>query len=230
MLDSSTIISPETNTVHFLHIGKCAGTNIKGFIKAINREMGQQLITAHYHNVGLKDLPANAQYFFSVRDPVARFYSGFYSRKRKGQPRHFIEWTKAEELAFNRFPEANDVAENIFSDAVIGRHAFSAMMAIRHVNRSQHTWFDDLDRVFDTHPPLCILRTEHLDRDILFLKKLLNFQGNLILQTDDVSTHRNNYSKTTPLSLLAINNLKAWYAADMYFNKLTMAWIEAFQT
>ena len=73
--------------VHFLHLGKNAGTTIKALVRKINQEAKTTLIAAHGHRITLSDLPKDAVYFFSIRDPIARFYSGFYSRKRKGAPR-----------------------------------------------------------------------------------------------------------------------------------------------
>ena len=35
-----------------------------------------------------------------LRDPVARFVSGFNSRQRQGMPKHFNAWKPAEERAF----------------------------------------------------------------------------------------------------------------------------------
>jgi hypothetical protein len=44
--------------IHFLHIGKCAGTTIKSLIDSINRqEPVHGIIQAHPHRVTLADLP-----------------------------------------------------------------------------------------------------------------------------------------------------------------------------
>ena len=71
--------------IAFLHIGKNAGTQIM--------HLAQQLkphgIHVHQlpHSKKLYELPLAINYFFSIRHPITRFKSGFYSRKRKGQPR-----------------------------------------------------------------------------------------------------------------------------------------------
>jgi hypothetical protein len=212
--------------VHFLHIGKCAGTTIKALIEQINVRAGAQLILAHPHTVRLADLPAGAPYFFSVRDPVSRFYSAFYSRKRRGQPRIYSEWTQGERKAFGRFAQATELAESLFTGSAVGRSAASAMATIGHVRQHQHSWFDNAERLFEDLPPLCILRQEHLAADVDGLITALGLEGEFDLETDPVKAHRNDYSQAAPLSDLAIANLKRWYAADIQFNALATAWIE----
>lgn len=184
------------------------------------------MIMAHGHRIGLLDIPPHSRYFFSIRDPITRFYSGFYSRKRKGQPRIYVEWGEGERKAFTRFPEANDLAENLFDSSSIGLLAFSAMQAIRHVKQPQHSWFPDLEEIFDSRPPICILRQENLEIDVRYLRKSLGLSEDLILETDHINAHKNDYSKTPPLSDRAVENLKRWYAADIHFYALASAWIE----
>lgn len=212
--------------VHFLHIGKCAGTTIKALIQSINQDRQIPLILAHPHRIGLADLPIGSRYFFSIRNPVTRFYSGFYGRKREDQPRLYVPWSETEQKAFERFPEANDLAEALFSDSLIGQHAFSAMQSIGHVWKHQHTWFPDIEDVFERRPPLCILRQEHLSEDIRFLKKALALPFDLRIETDRVKAHKNDYSAAPTLSERAVENLKMWYVADIQFYALANSWIE----
>jgi hypothetical protein len=212
--------------IHFLHIGKCAGTTIKLLIQSINQNMQTPLIVAHKHKVRLADLPLGSRYFFSTRNPITRFYSGFYSRKRMGQPRMHVPWSEAEQKAFEQFPEANDLAEAIFSDSLTGEQARCAMQSIKHVGQHQHEWFSDIEEVFATRPPLCILRQEHLAEDVLFLKSALNLSFDFTLETDSVRAHKNDYSNVPPLSELARANLEKWYGADIRFYAEATAWIE----
>jgi hypothetical protein len=221
------VVSQEdfSKLIHFLHIGKCAGTVIKDFIDNFNTVNGFSIV-AHSHKITLRDIPENSAYFFSIRDPITRFYSGFYSRKRKGYPRYAGEWTVAEERAFSRFPEANDLAENLFSDSAIGLNAFFAMKTIGHVNRFQHQWFDDIEEVLLTRPPLCILRKEFLEKDFSFLNGVLKTNEDFKLDADPVNSHRNDYSKAPKLSQKSLENLKIWYASDIEFYKYMCAWVE----
>ena len=80
--------------VHFLHIGKTGGTAVKYALKRnlVNKEY---MIYLHGHEFKLRDVQKGAKAFFFLRDPVDRFVSGFYSRRRQGQPRIFSPWSQA---------------------------------------------------------------------------------------------------------------------------------------
>src|SRR5215469_6421945 len=98
-------------TIHFLHIGKNAGTQIKFVAQQINQNDENCRIVTHPHEVKLGHLPQGARYFFSIRNPLTRFKSAFYSRKRKGLPRFFLDWSAEEKQVFSSFEHANDLAE-----------------------------------------------------------------------------------------------------------------------
>ena len=78
--------------VYFLHIGKTAGTQIIHVIEQVNSGNAAYFLIAPGHGRKLLTLPEAAPYFFSIRRPEGRFRSAFYSRKRKGLPRHPVEW------------------------------------------------------------------------------------------------------------------------------------------
>jgi hypothetical protein len=88
----------------FLHIGKNAGTQILHLANQLQHD--GIVINKMPHRSKLRDIDENDQYFFSIRDPISRFKSGFYSRKRKGQPRIYSEWTPHEAAAFKSFEHA----------------------------------------------------------------------------------------------------------------------------
>ena len=219
----------DLNTVHFLHIGKCAGTTIRVLIDEINQKSGYPKMVAHPHRTTLADLWASSDcpsYFFSIRNPITRFYSGFYSRKRKGLPRIYVEWSDLERQAFEYFNDANDLAENLFKNSALGIEASSAMQSIRHVKDHQHSWFNDFEEIFHSRKPICILRQENLTEDVQYLFKKLNIVEKINLETDKVKAHKNDYSNKPPLSELAIENLKIWYAKDIIFYDLANNYIE----
>ena len=120
---------PVRRTVHFLHLRKNAGTQIKFVAQQINENNENCWVESHKHRVRLNDLPPEAEHFFSIRDPITRFKSAFYSRKRKGQPRIFIDWSPEEKEIFSTFEHANDLAEALFEDSSRGSLAFGAMKA-----------------------------------------------------------------------------------------------------
>lgn len=213
-----------TAKAHFLHVGKCGGTAIKDLIARINALPVGPRILAHGHSKKLADLPPNATYFFSVRHPVSRFVSAFSMRKRKEQPRLYREWTAGEREAFESFPEANDLAEALFSPSSAGSAAFAAMQSIGHLSY-QHTCFKLRD-ILAARPPLCVLRQEKLAHDVAHLLRLLGVHEEVSLPNDSTRAHRNDYSGTPPLSDKAIHNLTAWYAADVEYYRLIDAWVE----
>lgn len=81
-------------TLHFVHVGKTGGTAIKQALLshrlAYRHERNAHKLPAgpygrihlHKHRFRLGDVPPGDFVFFCVRDPIARFVSGFY-RDRK---------------------------------------------------------------------------------------------------------------------------------------------------
>lgn len=213
--------------IAFLHIGKNAGTQIM--------HLAQQLmahgVKVHQlpHTTKLYEIPVALSYFFSVRDPVTRFKSGFYSRKRKGQPRIYAEWTKPEAVAFGSFEHANDLAEALFRPDEKGMLAAQAIQAIRHTAMQQIDWFERIG-FLDLRPPVWIVRQEKFEADFaIFLRRLglpLRFDQ-LKPATDAAAAHSNDYSRTPPLSDLAKENLRRWYARDLVFYDLCERWMKA---
>ena len=129
--------------IHFLHIGKTAGTAVKHALRP-------HLIDAHRvillsgHKVKLRDVPEGEKLFFFLRDPISRFVSGFYSRQRQGQPRIFNPWTPVEAIAFGRFATPNELANALSSkDDELKLAAAHAMKSIGHVKSSYWDWFEN---------------------------------------------------------------------------------------
>lgn len=210
--------------VHFLHIGKCGGTAIKNMADKVNLASIDLRIVKHGHSVKLNDLPPKDPYFFAVRHPIARFYSAFYMRRRKEQPRLYREWKDSEKEAYALFPEATDLAEHIFSDTPLARHAFAAMQSIGHLS-FQHRSFE-LRQLMQTRPPIAILRQERLAEDCRRLLEKLGVDANIGLPEDPTEAHRNDYSDALPLSEKAIKNLEKWYSVDIEYYKIVNQLIE----
>lgn len=212
--------------VHFLHIGKCAGTYLKALADKINAGgHGVQIIT-HPHRVMLLNLPPRATYFFSIRRPETRFVSSFYSRKRKGQPRYNSEWTPLERVSFAVFEHANDLAEALFETSVTGQHAFAAMKSIEHLALDQSDYVRGCGFFLTEWPPIAIIRQEHFDRDVGVLYRRLGIARPPQVMADAVTAHRNDYQGARPLSEKAIANLRRWYAQDEEFYRICDFWIE----
>jgi len=214
----------KSRQVHFLHIGKCGGSAVKDLAERINKLPTGPSIVTHGHSTKLQHLPQGDPYFFAIRNPVTRFYSAFYMRKRKEQPRLYREWKDSERDAYTHFAEANDLAENLFAKTPLGHQAFAAMQSIGHMSY-QHTLFR-IREILHSRPPLCILRQENLDNDVNSLLIKLNISDDLKLPDDKKIAHRNDYSSTPQPSEAAINNLERWYAVDIEYYRLINDWIE----
>jgi len=211
--------------IHLLHLGKTGGTALADACARVNADRGAPVrFETHGHRVERRHLPPGEPFVFAVRDPIARFYSGFYSRKRKGRPRTYVAWTPGEAAAFAAFPHAEDLAAALFTDGRQGVRALDAMRAIRHVRDFQIAWFDDLERLFEVEPPLAILRQHRLRDDFAALLAATGVAMPAALPEDAVGAHRNDYRGCPPLSAPARANLARWYAADLQFVALAEAW------
>ena len=211
--------------IHFLHIGKNAGTQLEHVAGQVNRASDRVRIVPHGHRVGLLDLPPGERYFFSVRSPETRFRSAFYSRKRKGRPRIHAEWSVYEREAFSEFEHANDLAEALFEGGERGHLALCAIKAISHCAMEQINWFEKAGFFFTLNPPVYIVRQERFEEDLAVLLSRLGFDGRVSLARDAVSAHRNDYSAVPPLSVKAKKNLFAWYRQDVEFYRQCEYWI-----
>jgi len=212
--------------IHFLHIGKTAGTQIGYIITAINKSSSSIKISHRGHDIFLRHIPADDAYFFGIRDPISRFKSGFYSRKRKGLPRHSHEWTACEAKAFQDFEHANDLAEALFSEGKSGENAFGAIKSISHTAMNQTDWFYGFGNLFEVRPPLAIIRQECFEKDMDRFQRKLGIAEPIKPTGDAIRAHKNDYSTIPELSPKAIENLRAWYRQDFEFYKQCELWIE----
>lgn len=209
--------SPE-DAIHFLHVGKAAGTQIKHLA-----EQSDEQIIVHRHDTRLRDIPRSAPYFFSIRNPVSRFYSGFYSRKRKGRPVYDVPWTKCEAVAFRDFDHANDLAEALFEPGERGVQATQAMISIRHTGQNLVSWFFLQGNIFEVWPPLWIIRQEQFEQDFDEFLNRAGLERPAAPPADRL--HANDYSDTPPLSELAKEKLRRWYAQDFAFYDACESWL-----
>jgi hypothetical protein len=207
--------------IAFLHIGKNAGTEIADRMTMLNKS-GEISFEKMDHSVRLRNLAPRQQYFFSIRDPVTRFVSGFYSRKRMGRPRLDLPWSRHESLSFRDFDHANDLAESLFRDCSVGRDASAAMNSIFHINAFQADWFQGKGHFLELRPPIWIIRVEHLEEDLRAFADRLGVS----LGDQNGRLHHNDYSNTPPLSRLAKSNLLRWYQRDVEFYRQCQHWIE----
>lgn len=200
--------------LHFMHIGKTGGTAIS-LTLARERIRGYRLVI-HGHDWTLRHLPSGDSVFFFVRDPVARFMSGFYSRYRQGQPRIHVPWSDDERLAFERFDTPNALARALSSDDFDERSAAAAAMkSIGHVRDGYDKWLGDESALRAVRARILFVgATERLDEDFTALRKLLHLPETVRLPKDDVASHRNPAGLDYSLDDVALANLRVWLGED----------------
>lgn len=204
--------------LHFLHIGKTGGTAIKFALSEVS-ELQDYSLKLHPHQVRLRDVPEGEKAMFFVRDPIARFMSGFYSRQRQGLPRYLSRWSPAEEVAFSRFQTANELAVALSSSDVATKMAAEeAMKSIGHVKTSYWDWFENeaylLSRLTDI---FFIGFQESIPADFELLRLKIALPPEAQLPTDDIAAHRNPKGADMRLEPSAIENLRKWYRRDDAF-------------
>lgn len=207
--------------VHFLHLGKTGGTALKGALGSISDTPSYKIVL-HRHRFSLMNVPAGDKFFFFVRDPIARFVSGFYSRQRRGRPKYDAPWSRDEEAAFRQFHTPNQLATALSSEnQSIRRAAVRAMKSITHVKTSYWYWFKDETYFLSRMPDLLFLGfQETLDEDFEVLKMILGLPDAAVLPEDEINAHRNPLQLDTYLGDVALRTLREWYASDYEFVKL----------
>ena len=202
--------------VYFLHIGKTGGTALGKAFRALNREQSEYYFLALPHSSDLSQVPHGARYFFSVRDPLERFVSGFNSRKRHGGPGGRSPWTEAEAQAFSRFHSAHDLAQSLDPNHERFRDALAAVQAIPHLYTMQYQYFSGEGDFLRTRPPVAIIEARKLFQSFNSMLSILNIGERVVIPPSPET----NASKTSSegevrgFSRLAKRNVASIYALD----------------
>jgi Sulfotransferase family len=209
-------------TVHLIHIGKCGGTALRFAVRQAQSETGGQIESAWGplsaqpgHKLTLADVPDGDKAVLAFRDPVSRFVSGFYSRLRKGRPRHFHEWSYGERKAFGWFTTPEELADALGDGFRQRGRAKFAMRSIFHLRLPMTQWAgqpvffrENLEKV------LYVARQETLDDDWERLKELLDIPRHVLLPHDDRGAHRTSYPRDTAIGDRGREAIARWYAQD----------------
>jgi hypothetical protein len=200
--------------VHFLHVGKTAGTALRSALKDVRGTADYRLII-HGHTARLDRVPAGHKFIFCVRDPVDRYVSAFMSRQRQGEPRYSMPWSEQEAIAFSRFESPEHLALSLSDQDRSQRDAAEhAMRTIRHLSRSYWYWFSDASYFRRRSDDLLwVGRQESLD--VAGLADALGVER-LTLPNDPTVANRR-VGARPELSEVAVHNLRLWYAKDYEF-------------
>jgi hypothetical protein len=199
--------------VHFLHIGKNAGTAVKAALA--DMPSGNLRVVMHTHGVRMIDLPHGDKFFFVVRDPVARFVSGFTARQRNDLPRWFSEWSAGEARAFNRFSTPAELGLALAGSEAERSAAVDAMQSIEHVRTSYWYWFHS-ERAFRRreHNVLWIGFQETFSEQLPHLGERLGVPD-IVLPTGVAANQSGSEVDELPESARAA--LAEWYRRDYEF-------------
>ncbi len=211
--------------VHFIHVSKTGGSALRHAVRQARIEAGGRLISPWGpvwgrpgHQFKLQDVRDGDMAVITVRDPVARYKSGFYGRLYQGEPRHRRAWTSEERRAFNWFSTPGELAEALADPyGRSRRRARVAMRSISHLRWHMTDWTGGpaylhahLDNV------LFFARQESLDEDWEELKAMLGIPRHHMLPGDPKVAHRGEYPRDAPISERGLAALREWYADDYW--------------
>lgn len=200
-------------TVHFIHIRKTGGSAIKhalSRVPSLDTPFGR--IVVHRHDFGLRELPHDGICWFVVRDPVARFVSGFYSRFRKGLPLNDVPWSLEEEAAFGSYPTAHALADGLARDE---ENAHFAMRHIRHLMYPLSDWLVSAAFVRQHRKKiLYVARQERLSADWARIRAILALPSYCALPDDPIAANRSPDQFASPLSSEGLAAVRRYYVGD----------------
>lgn len=201
--------------VHFLHVRKAGGSAIKAALVP-HATSGPCLVECHPHRITVNDIPAGEKFFFAVRDPVARFISGFYSRLNQGAPAHNVPWRDGEEEAFAQFKTPNELGLALVDENPERRAAAErAMKTIIHVRSSYWDWFINEETLRSrADDVLMVLRQENLRDDFAVLVQRLQLPEGVELPRDPGAANRGPDATDRALTPDARRAIETHYRAD----------------
>jgi hypothetical protein len=201
--------------VHFLHIGKTGGTAIKHALAEAISPPGLKLIL-HGHDISLDEIDPAEPVIFSLREPISRFVSAFYSRMRCGRPRYFFPWSELEQKVFSVFPTPEALALALAdTGAVHHTLAREALEGIRHFRRLNR-WLIGEDFLLSRRSQILFVAfQESLDRDFEILRRLLHLPSSVVLPTGELEAHRNPPGLSRQIAPPGVEALRHWYAEDI---------------
>jgi len=229
-------------TIYVLHVGKTGGTALKLALlegQKLKNCTGEQnnifLYNKHFnrinkiplskqkatillcaHSTSIEDIPVGDKIVIFLRDPITRFVSAFYHRRRM-----YKNQSEQEKILFSYFRTPNQLAaslSNVCCDK--NKLALSALHEIGHIHHLIH-WYKSIEyfnsRIDDI---LFIGFTETLDSDFDKLKKLLNLPSKITLPKDSIGVMKGPTRIREQDKIIqepGLTFLKEWYKQDIEF-------------
>jgi len=170
----------------------------------------------HGHDISLDEIDPAEPVIFSLREPISRFVSAFYSRMRCGRPRYFFPWSELEQRVFSVFPTPEALALAL-ADTNADYHTLAreALEGIRHFRRLNR-WLVGEDFLLSRRSQILFVAfQESLDRDFEILRRLLHLPSSVVLPTGELEAHRNPPGLSRQIAPPGVEALRHWYAEDI---------------
>lgn len=205
--------------VHFIHFGKSGGTTVMARLRQASlRDRLRRCcrIQLHRdHDFTLRDVPEGDLCFFFIREPIARYVSGFNSRLREGMPTFRFPHSDAERRLFGLFPTPSALAEALSSDdRELREQADQAFGEIRHLRRDYAHYLggiENLEKQIDS--VFFIGRQETFDSSWHALNDILH--PGVREPEEPQVLHETPVEYSTTLSPLAVENLQVRLKVDI---------------
>ena len=209
--------------LHFIHIGRTAGSSIRYCLIRFNILQKKYYFNYYGHSFKLYHLGKKGTYFFTIRNPINRFVSGFNDRKNRAEfetitdPKKISKYKISieEQESFQTFSNANHLAESIYSKVSdVQSKAVIAMNNIKHINDPYTTYFNKDD--LTARKPFFVMEAEKLEEDFFNFCEKLELKK-IDLPIDNILKHKSKDFDNKKLSKTATLNLKSWYKKDFDF-------------
>lgn len=201
--------------VHMLHVRRAGGTAVQTALNSAQIPPELRLLL-HAHGISLAHVPEEDEVFFFLREPVARFVSGFEMRRQEGGSRYHHPWTPGERRAFTRFDTVQELAMALGSpNRTEQAEAVRAANSINHLRSHLSDWLVNEAEIRSRRIGILFVGwQERLDDDFATLAGLLGLPPTA-LPTDAYGANRiESDPGRRELSADAIDNVRAWCADD----------------
>ena len=181
------------NSILYLHIPKTGGSNFRESLPQFNKKSNIKIITIrHFRYINLLE---NKKIIFTIRDPISRFVSSFYSRINEDKPYGYTKHSIGEMIAFKWYQDVNKLCKDIYSKNIYNLiKSRLALVWIRQINLPLYilTPLNFLKR-----KPLFIFDLEFLQSDIDFFFKHIgaNEETMKLFEKKSIKSHKTSFPK-----------------------------------
>ncbi len=175
----------DKQVVHLLHLPKTGGRALKVALRPFSKNLDYYLVLKPGH-YSLASIPLDDKFFFTLRDPLSRFVSGFNHIYRQGAPLFREPWTPFQQRVFEVYDSANQLAEALARKEVLAVEAMSRLGHLRKI-ALQMGGLDNLRKREANILMVCF--QERLTEDFVKLKNLLELPEECALPNNPVQAN-----------------------------------------